>query len=504
MLIQPGNGIPVALSSILEDEGCKVVKEMEICSCGIDPQDKFRKGLFVCLEKESSAAEEAIERALISGAVAVVVRSGLVDHFELFVKQDFIYEVKEPIRVYGRTCQALLGKPAENLKLIAVTGTSGKTSLSYVLAGMFAASGNPVGLIGSIGAYDGQNLITGQETTPSPDHLALLLAKMVRNNCTHAVIEVSSKALEEGVLAGISFDAICLTNIRRDHIDYHGSIEQYRRAKMKIFDYAKKNAIVICNVDDRVSEAILPLIKNPTMTVGMHPANCLVSGMPIEQDKTSQTFYLVAGIDAVPVRTKIIGCEHIYNCLIAAALGISWNIDLKDVVRGIERVEYIPNRLERIDCGQSFAVFLDNAGTPETLTQTISTLRSVTTGKLYCVFGLPSDEERSKRGTLGRILETMVDVPVISCGNQRSSSDSEAIVKDLMSGVKEKEKIKKFSKRKDALTWAVGDAQLDDTILIVSGCSSSEAKSTKEQALDRQFIRQYLYDNQASLEPFLY
>lgn len=502
MLLQPGNGIPVTLSSILEEEECSIIKEIEICSCGTDPQDKFRKGLFVCLEEKASDAEEAIERALISGASAAVVRAGLTKEFELFVNQDFIYEVKDPKLVYGRACQALLGNPAEKLKLVAVTGTSGKTSLSYVLAGVLAASGNPVGLIGSLGSYDGKTLIPNHETTPGPDTLASLMAKMVRNNCTHAIIEVSSHALEQEKIAGISFDAICLTNIRRDHIDYHGTIENYRRTKMKIFDYAKKDAIVICNVDDRVSEAILPLIKNPTMTVGMHPANCLVSGMPIEQDKTCQTFYLVAGIDAVPVRTKIIGCEHIYNCLTAAALGVSWNFNLKDIVRGIERVEYVPNRLERIDCGQPFAVFLDNSNTPETLSKSLETLRSVTTGKIYCLMGLPHDDERSKRGALGRVLDTMADAVIITNGNLRLGSDSEAIANDIVSGIKDRKKFKSISKRKEALIWTLSDAQPDDTVLIVSGSASSEAKSTKEQSLDRQFIRDYLYENQASLEPF--
>lgn len=501
MLVQPGNGVPVILSSILEKGDYFGTKEIVFRSCGTDPFEKLRKGLFVCLSSNAAEAEEAIEQALISGATSVVIRRGLLKSFQLFKDQDFIFEVDKPEIVYGRACQALLGYPARKLKLIAVTGTSGKTALSYIIAGVLAESGNPVGFIGSLGVYDGVGIIPNSDSSPNAAKLAIYLAKMVKNKCTHAIIEVSSLALEKGVLDGIQFDAVCLTNIRRDHLDIHGTIELYRRAKMRIFDYLKPDSVVVCNIDDRVTEAILPLIKCPTMTVGMHPSESMVGGMPIEQDKSSQTFYIVAGIDAIPVRTRIIGMEHVYNCLIAAALGISWGIDLRTIVRGLERVEHIPCRLERIDCGQPYAVFVDCASTPDTIASSLNTLRAVSSGRLFCLFGIPGDHEISKRPMIGKELECLADQVILSPGNIKSPG-SEARIQDIMAGFEDKDNVITFTNRKEAMIWLLSEANPDDTVLIISSSQSSESKTRKEQAADRQFIRHWLYENQPCMEPF--
>ncbi len=510
MLVQPGNGIPVVLSSILDAKDYIAPKEITFSSCGTDPQDHLLQGLFVCLSTEAQEAEYEISQAFHLGAVAVICRRGLKDSFhqthnlDQTLNLELIFEVDNPEKVYGMACQALMDYPARKMKIIAVTGTSGKTSVSYVIAGMLAEAGNQVGLIGSLGTYDGKSLAANSETTPSPDRLAFLLDRMVKNKCTCAIIEISSIALEEQIPAGIIFDAICLTNIRRDHIERHGTLEQYRRIKMKIFDYVRKGTLVVCNLDDRVTEAILPLIKCPTITVGMNRTDCMVSGMAIEQDRSCQTFYLVAGIDAVPIRSSIIGNEHIYNCLLAAALGVSWDIDLKTIVRGIERVEHIPCRLERIDCGQPFAVFMDCCNTPETLSATLKTLRDVTTGKLYCVLGLPGDEERGNRSALGRTLEENADIAILTLGNQRGGPNDKELLDEIASGFEVQSSVVQFPRRKDALTWALAEAGPDDTILIVSSGAVSEGKARKEQASDRRFVRHWLYENQTCFEPFWY
>ncbi|MDO5581829.1 MAG: UDP-N-acetylmuramyl-tripeptide synthetase [Planctomycetia bacterium] len=501
MLVQPGNGVPVILSSILESGDYVGTKEIAFRSCGTDPFEKLRKGLFVCLSENAAEAEEMIEQALISGATSIVVRRGLLGSFQLFREQDFIFEADKPELVYGRACQALMGTPAEKLKLIAVTGTSGKTALSYIIASVLAESGNTVGFAGSLGVYDGVGIIPNSDPSPDAAKLALYLAKMVKNKCTHAIIEVSSLALEKGVLEGIQFDAVCLTNIRRDHLDIHGTVELYRRAKMRIFDYIKPESVVVCNVDDRVTEAILPLIKSPVMTVGMHPSDAMVNGMPIEQDKTSQTFYIVAGIDAVPVRTRIIGTEHIYNCMIAAALGISWNIDLRTIVRGLERVEHIPCRLERIDCGQPFAVFVDCASTPDSIASSLNTLRGVSSGRIFCLFGIPGDNETSKRPMIGKELENLADTVILAPGNIKTTG-AESRMNDVLAGFEDKDGVKIFSNRREAMIWLLTEASPDDTVLIISASHSSEVKTRKEQAADRQFVRHWLYENQPCMEPF--
>ncbi|MBR5626356.1 MAG: hypothetical protein IKW74_01885, partial [Thermoguttaceae bacterium] len=373
MLSLPGHG--VFLSSLLKKERITAPEEIFVCSCSTNPEDFLHKGLFVCLARPEEKIISEVSMAVEHGAEVVIVRSGCQASVQENFPDALVLEAADPRVIYGKICQEFYGNPAGKLKLIAVTGTSGKTSLSYVIAGILAEAGYPVGLIGTLGVYDGQTLTPCSETTPNPERMAELLAKMVENECTHAIIEVSSVAIEKRWLSGLLFDAVCLTNIRRDHLDYHRTVDQYRRTKMQIFKYLKKDAIAICNLDDRVSDAVLHLIDCPTMTVGMYPTECMVSGMLVEQSISNQVFYIFAGTDAVPVHTHIIGNEHIYNCLLATALGISWDIDLKTVVRGIERVEHIPGRFEQIDCGQPFGVFVDNANTSESLMAVLKTIR---------------------------------------------------------------------------------------------------------------------------------
>lgn len=500
MIVQPKENKPVMLSSLLATEGNRITGKIVIRSCGTDPNERLKNGLFVCLAEDADSADEQITQAIKQGASVAVVREGLFHGQQPL--SGYVFEVEEPLEVFGRACQALLDNPGSKLKLIGITGTSGKTSLSYVIAGVLAESGSPVGLIGSLGTYNGKSLVPESETTPRADRLALRLAEMVDNGCTHAIIEVSSEAIDRHHLDGLIFDAICLTNIRRDHLDYHRSLEQYRKTKMRVFDYADANTLVVCNADDRVTGAILHLIPCPTITVGLHPSETMVSGMLVEQNRSGQTFYVVAGIDAVPIRTRIIGTEHIYNSLFAAALAMCWELDLKKIVPGIERVEHIPGRLEQIDCGQPFAVFVDNASTPESLEATLKTIQAVSTGKIYCVLGIPQGKDRSKRPLMGRKAETHSDVVAITSGSFAETANEEAVT-DILQGFDCRDRnVRSWAKRKDAIVWALSDAGPEDTVLIIG---SGAAEDRPDEIIsDRQFVRNWLYENQPCLEPFWY
>ncbi|MDO4587000.1 MAG: UDP-N-acetylmuramoyl-L-alanyl-D-glutamate--2,6-diaminopimelate ligase [Planctomycetia bacterium] len=503
MSFQPGNGFPVFLSSILGKQDFVSAEDVQINSCSTNAQKVNPGTLFICLRNEAIRIIEEVEQAMKNGAQAAIIRRNTLSNPIAYAirQQGSIFEVDEPLTVFGEVCQALAGNPSKRMKMIAITGTSGKTSLSYLIAGMLAESGRPVGLIGSLGVYDGQNLLPVQETTPTADKLADLLAKMYENGCSHAIVEVSSIGIDQYRLAGIQFDAICLTNIKRDHLDYHKTVDQYRRTKMQIFNYAKENAIAICNLDDRVTEAVLHLIQYPVMTVGMHPTESLVGGMLVEQERTQQMFYIVAGTDAVPVQSKIIGNEFVYDCLMTAALGISWGIDLNTIVRGIERVEHIPGRLERIDCDQPFGVFVDNANTPESLAASLRTIRSVTEGSIYCVLSAPNDQDRSKRPLMGRTAETLCDITVVTTNINGRRNGTES-VNDILQGFESQDKkVRIIPKRSDAISWVLSNANPDDCVLII-GNDPLLDDSDKDTFSDRQFVRHWLYENQPCIESY--
>ena len=504
MTIEIKDGVQATLSTILEGENPSSYRDAPISLCGVDANERLSGGLFICKETKSEAAIAAVKQAACNGARHAVLSRSVEEETKGKLPEtlETIY-VDDPRSTYARACQAFRGFPGRKLRLIGITGTAGKTSLSYVLGGVLAEAGMKIGLVGSLGVYDGLKLSPSLKTTPEPDRLAQLLDEMVSSGCCGAIVEASSVALAEKRLAGLEFDAVCLTNIRRDHLDYHGTVDAYRRAKMLIFNYLKPEGIAICNVDDRVTDAALHLITQPVLTVGVQPTQCSVSGTPVERYKGEQTFYIVAGSDAVPIRTKVIGKEHIYNCLEATALAIAWKIDLKTVARGIERVEYIPGRMERIDCGQPFGVYLDRASTPHALTAALETLRSVTSGAIYCILCAPGDKDRSKRQLMAVAAESNADVRVVTSGNLPESQSEEAL-NDLRRGFSSRDAFRDEPDRRKAIVWALTQAGLEDAVLVVGQDVSTLASINELFVPDRQFIRNWLYDNQPSAESYWY
>ena len=220
-------------------------------------------------------------------------------------------------------------------------------------------------------------------------------------------------------MAGVRFDAACVTNVSRDHLDYHPTIQDYRLAKSKLFDHLAPEGFAVVNADDPMAAGYLGRFDGPALTVGIRSA-AEITATPLEQFPSEQTFLLTAGSETMPVRTRMIGPHHVYNCLTAAAVGLAYGIDLPTVVRGLEAVRYVPGRLERIECGQPFGVFVDFAHTPDALAACLQALRQVTAGRLICVFGAGGDRDRQKRPLMGRAVEHGADLAVVTSDNPRS------------------------------------------------------------------------------------
>jgi UDP-N-acetylmuramoyl-L-alanyl-D-glutamate--2,6-diaminopimelate ligase len=380
--------------------------------------------------------------------------------------------------------------------MIGITGTSGKTSTSYLISGMLAEAGFQVGLIGSLGIFDGHIFHTDHtdsEYDLTPDQLAVWLARMVMNGCTHVIVEASSKMLVSGYLAGIEFDALCVTNIRRDHLDFHKSVEKYRRSKLGIFKYAKEKALAVCNIDDKITEAIVPLIELPLLSVGIRN-QAEVGSTLVERYPSEQTFIVTAGTEAVPYRTKIIGDEHVYNCLMATALGIGFEIDIKTIARGIERVESVPGRMERIECGQSYNVYIDSARTNDSLASTLKTARDVTEGRLLCVFGAAEYHDPAKRSAFAKTLNALTDSVILTSASDRMDNGSATAICDIGKELTDPEGAKIMPDRAEAIAWALSQAQSSDTVLIIGQGKPDISLDTN--FCDRHFTKQWLYENQ--------
>lgn len=383
MLVCPELGRAVRLNSLLPKADRSGVEDVSITGCTCDARQVRGGELFAAIDE---AGRQCVAEAVTRGCAAVLSDRPLPD---AGVPCLVVSNVRES---HARLCQALVGQPSRQLKLIGVAGTHGKTTTSCLIASVLKAAGHAVGVLGNLGCLDGRIVEPMSETTPPPERLAPLLARMVRNECSHAVMEVSGRALDESGMAGVALDAVCLTDIARD--------SDARRTIGKIFECLDGEGFAVLNADDPGSASFVRHLGCPVLTVGIRAA-AEVGAVPVEQHLSEQTFLLTAGSDTVPVRTRMIGEHHIYHCLEATAVALAYGIELTTIASGLESVDYVPGRLERIERGQPFGVFLDVASTPGARENAVATLKQVTAGRLICV----DEPGKGRNGAICRALE---------------------------------------------------------------------------------------------------
>ena len=476
----------IGLRQLLPASEIVGAQDVRVNACTADSRSCQPGDLFVALVGTNNDGHDHYEEAFARGASAMLV--------ERMLPVDVPQCVVPDTRVaHGQLCQALAGHPSQSLKLIGVTGTNGKTTTSCLIASVLQAAGFQPGLLGTLGYCDGVTTERAALTTPSAPVLADWLARMVANGCTHAVMEVSSHALAQHRVAGITFDAACVTNVRRDHLDFHGSLVNYRAAKRRLFDHVAPEGFAVMNADDPVCTNYLSTFIGPALTVGLRN-EAEITATLVERCASEQTFLLHAGLDTAPVRTRMIGDHHISNCLVAAAVGLAYGIDLHEIVRGIEAIEHVPGRLERIECGQPFAAFVDYAHTPDALACTLNTLREITEGKLICVFGAGGNRDRQKRPLMGRTVEQLADEAIVTTDNPRSE-DPEVIAREILSGCDRPADFELVFDRSSAIRRAIHLAEPGDTV-VIAGKGHEDYQiigNRRHQIDDRQVVRDCLY-----------
>ncbi len=465
-------------------------EDIRVQSCSADSRTCRPGDLFVALDSPHGETPGFVHEAVARGACGVVSQQ----RFQVSVPVCLVSNAREAL---GQICQALAGDPSRRLRLIGITGTNGKTTTTHLIASMLQAAGHRTGLLGTLGYHDTAESAPADLTTPDAVALAEWLGRMVANNCSHAVMEVSSHALAQRRIAGVEFARVGLTNLRRDHLDFHGTLAAYHHAKTQLFNYLSSGGVAVINVDDPPSVENVPLIPGGVLTIGMHrPAD--VSATLVERCKSEQTFLLTAGDHTVPVRTAMIGDHHIYNCLLAAAIGLSEGLELTAIVRGLEAVTHVPGRLERIECGQPFGVYIDFAHTPDALAVSLATLREVTPGRILCVFGAGGNRDTKKRPLMGRTVETGADVAIITNDNPRFE-DPQTIASEILAGFERPALARWMPDRAEAIQYALSLAGPDDCVLVAGkGHEVHQIVGHHRIPLDdRDLARRYLYN----LEP---
>ena len=478
----------ISLGEVLPEGRILGADDIRVTSCCSDSRRCRPGDLFVAQIGSEHDGHDFARDAIRRGAVAILAERQLPANVPTCL-------VNDTRDAFGRVCQALAGNPSRQLRVVGITGTSGKTVTSVLVTAVLEAAGHDVGIMGSLGYCDLVETAPARMTTPTPPELASWMARMQANGCSHAVVEVSSISLAQCRTAGVEFDAACLTNVRRDHLDFHGSVLNYHNAKAKLLRQLRPQGFAVINTDDPASKIILSKLENPVLTVGMQHSAELTASV-IERHKSEQTFLLSAGSEMIPVRTHIIGDHHVYNCLTAAAVGLVYGIDLPTVARGLESVTFVPGRMERIECGQPYGVYVDNAHTPDALSVVLNTLRQVTNGRLICVFGAEGDRDRRKRPLMGRVVERCADVGIITSNNPRTEPPL-SIIHDVLDGYDRPSRGHILPDRTKAICLALSEARAGDTVLIAGKGDQDHQIIGNDRNYfdDRQLVRTWLYQS---------
>ena len=408
--------------------------------------------------------------------------------------------VDDSRHAYGKLCQILAGQPSQRMVSIGVSGSDGKTVTSALIDSIFHQAGFQSKLINSI---ENQNSIIESDMTEwTPPWLANRLANAALSDHSHCVVEIPSTALAQHHTAGLELDIALLTNIRKDYRGFHGSTRNYRNATMRLLDHLKPEGMAVLNADDPTTHFLLEKIDKPTLTIGVHqPAE--ITGKILEQCLSEQTIMISAGHESIVVRTAMIGQHHLYNCLTAAAVGLAQNIGLEVIARGLEAVKHVPGRLQRIECGQPFGVFVDTSRTPTQLATALHALKQVTDGRIICVASSSLDQTPDVREHIGRIVERGSDVCVVT-EESAGAVDSFHTIHQVLDGFKRAAKPQVIPNRIGAIEWALAQARQGDIVLVAGKGERpiAQVDENRWEISDSDVCMAWLYDeaNQDSFE----
>lgn len=456
--------------------------DVEVSSVALDSRTVLPGALFVALSGSAAEGMDFLAQAMSFGAVAVAVGEDSVEETCRLVGDMPVVACEDPRFTAAHAAAEVAGRPSEHLTVVAVTGTSGKTTTTYILESIFAAAGYRTGVVGTIEYRFAGRSMSSSLTTPDAVVLQGLLREMHEEGITHVALEASSHALAQGRVDGTSVAAAIYTNLTRDHLDYHGDTESYAAAKARLFEVilpaSGENSIAVLNAADEVVVELAASLSVPTCFFG---ENAEVRCENVATDLAGIRGTLWLGSEWCELRSPLVGQAHLENLMGAAAAAWKLGISPETIARGIAACEGIPGRLEKIDQGQSFPVLVDYAHKPDALARTLESLQDLTTGRVIVLFGCGGDRDRGKRAEMGAIAARLADLVVLTSDNPRTE-DPEIILQEIETGVQQEGSTRvepaTFGKsgvvgqyvvlpeRRSAIGLAVATAGADDVVLI--------------------------------------
>lgn len=405
-------------------------RELVISSVTADSRAVRPGALFVCVRGERHDGHDHALDAVERGAVAIVAQRPLVAVGAplLLADDSRVALAKLSARIHA--------DPQERLRLVGITGTNGKTTVGWLVEGIARAAGIPCGVVGTVGIHLGEKTIEATHTTPDAEGIAAILAQAVEAGCQLVSMEVSSHALAQERVAALRFSAAGFTNLSRDHLDHHGSMEAYFEAKARLFlERLAPGATAVINVDDRWGRLLVERVGAAAELWGFSLSD------PSAALSVEEATFGIEGIEAIlrsprgriSLRSPLVGQHNLQNLLCAAGLGLACGFPVEAVERGLSASGGAPGRLERLDVG-GVTAFVDYAHTDDALARVCAALREASAGRLIVVFGCGGDRDRGKRPLMGEAAGRGAALAIVTSDNPRGEEPA-AIVEEILPGL---------------------------------------------------------------------
>ena len=461
------------LSKLLEGveyEGS--VKDCEIKGVTSDSRQVEPGMLFVCIRGTRADGHGYAKGAVEAGAAAVVCERDLGLQNQILCADTHL--------AYGLLCGNWYGNPARRLRLIGVTGTNGKTTVTCMVKHILETTGARVGLIGTIHNEIDDIVLPAKHTTPDALALHGMLSRMADAGCRYVVMECSSHALDQQRLAGLRFEAAAFTNLTQDHLDYHHDMENYYHAKKKLFSMC---GTAVVNVDDAYGERLAEEITCPKITFSTQSDEADYTAKDIRPAPDSSRFMLVGKGQIARVRLPIPGDFSVANAMTAACSCIAAGLTVEEAAAGLCSCKGVVGRIEVLPTGTPYTVIRDYAHSPDGLEKIITTMQKFAAGRVVTLFGCAGNRDRTKRKKMAEIVARLSDFVILTSDNPRDEDELQ-IIEDAKPGLLEHPDTpyEIIPDRYAAIEWALDHAQPDD-VLILAGKGHEDYQVLKGETI---------------------
>lgn len=430
--------------------------DIEVLDLTSDSRKVAEGSVFFCLSGTKFDAHAFAADAKKAGAVAVVGEKANEDG-----SVDIV--VDNSRRGYAISCANFYGRPQEKVKLVGVTGTNGKTTTSVLIKNILEYAGFKTGLIGTISNFIGNEEIEANYTTPEPKEFYSLLCRMANAGVEYVVSEVSSHALDQCRVEGCVFEAGVFTNLTQDHLDYHGTMENYAEAKAKLFANSK---ISIINADDPASEKMLQAVEGECLTYSVKSDEGDITAKNVSLKTAGISYELVTRGNIARISLGTPGMFNVYNSVAAASTAYALGIPLETVKAALAPSAGVKGRLEVVPTETDYTVIIDYAHTPDGLENILRAVRDFAVGRVICLFGCGGDRDKTKRPLMGEVAAALSDYIFVTSDNPRTE-DPDSIIEDILVGVKNSgTPYEVMVDRTEAIAAALAEARTDDVVIL--------------------------------------